>query len=143
MSTFSQKQETAVAYRWVILVFGILAYATTLFARQNYSGVQKFIAEDVHLDKGALGLLGSVFFYSYALFQMPWGIASDKWGSRIITALGILLTAGAIMGFATGRTMNELLFWRAVSGIAGAAAYVAMAGAFARWFTPRERGFSQ
>jgi len=48
-------------YRWVVLVFGILGYAATLFARQNYSGVQKFIAVDVHLDKGSLGLLGSVF----------------------------------------------------------------------------------
>ena len=59
------------AYRWVILAFGVLAYATSQFTRQNYTGVQKFIAADFHLDKGALGLLGSTFFYSYALFQMP------------------------------------------------------------------------
>ena len=34
------------------------------------------------LDRGTLGLMGSAFFYSYALFQMPWGIASDRFGSR-------------------------------------------------------------
>jgi sugar phosphate permease len=131
------------AYRWVVLVFGILAYASTLFARQNYSGVQKFIAADLHLDKASLGLLGSVFFYSYALFQMPWGVASDKWGSRGVASLGVMLVAATMVGFATSQSAAELLFWRAASGIAGAAVYVAMTGGVARWFPQHERGMSQ
>src|SRR5215467_14550690 len=80
-------------YRWVILAVGIIAYGTSQFSRQNYAGVQKFIAGDLHLDRGTLGLLGSAFFYAYALAQMPWGIASDRLGSRGIIGLGILLTA--------------------------------------------------
>ncbi|HEX3703531.1 MAG TPA: MFS transporter [Vicinamibacterales bacterium] len=135
--------EPASPYRWVILLFGILGYAATLFARQNYAGVQKFIAADIHLDKAAIGLLGSVFFYSYAVFQMPWGVASDKWGSRAITGIGVLLVAGTMVGFASGQSTGQLLFWRAASGIAGAAVYVAMTGGVARWFPPYERGLSQ
>jgi MFS family permease len=134
---------SAPAYRWVILVFGILAYAATLFARQNYSGIQKFIAADLHLDKGALGLLGSFFFYSYALFQMPWGVASDTWGSRAITSIGVLFVAATMVGFAISHSVGELLFWRAASGVAGAAVYVAMTGGVARWFPHRERAMSQ
>src|SRR5262245_26887252 len=130
-------------YRWVILLFGILAYASTLFARQNYAGVQKFIAADLHLDKGALGLLGSVFFYSYAFFQMPWGVASDRWGSRGITAIGVLFVAATMVGFATSQTTAQLLFWRGAAGIAGAAVYVAMTGGVARWFPKSESGMSQ
>ena len=121
-------------YRWVILGVGILGYASTLFARQNYSGVQKFIAADLHLDKTFLGLLGSVFFYSYAVFQMPWGVASDTWGSRSITGVGVVLVAATLVGFATSQSAAQLLFWRAASGIAGAAVYVAMTGGVARWF---------
>lgn len=133
----------ALPYRWVILGVGILGYAATLFARQNYSGVQKFIAADLHLDKAALGLLGSVFFYSYTFFQMPWGVASDKLGSRAVTGVGVLLVAATMVGFASGRTEAQLLFWRAASGIAGAAVYVAMTGGVARWFPQHERGLSQ
>lgn len=131
------------SYRWVILVVGILAYAASQFARQNYAGIQKFMAEDLRLDKTALGLLGSAFFYAYALFQMPWGLASDRFGCRWVTGLGILVTAAAMAGFATGRSLDELVVWRVVSGIGGAAVYVAMAGGIARWFPPAERGFSQ
>ena len=130
-------------YRWAILFFGILAYGTSQFARQNFVGIQKYIAADLNLDRGALGLLASVFFYSYALFQMPWGIAADKFGSRTIIGLGILLTAVTMVGFATGRTEGSLLFWRAAAGIAGAAVYVSLTGNIARWFPDKERGFSQ
>lgn len=131
------------AYRWVVLFFSILAYATSQFSRQNYSGVQKFIAQDLSLDKAALGLLGSLFFYAYALCQMPWGVAADRFGNRWITGLGILLTSAAMVGFATGGSEGELLAWRLAAGIAAAAVYVSVAGGLARWFAPHERGFSQ
>src|SRR5262249_8041650 len=100
----SAAERPASSYRWVVLAFGILAYGASLLARQNYAGIQKFIAADLHLDKAALGLLGSVFFYSYALFQMPWGIASDQWGSRGVTAIGVMLIAATMAGFAVSRS---------------------------------------
>lgn len=131
------------AYRWVILLFGILAYATSHFARQNYTGIQRFMQADFELDRGALGLLGAAFFYAYALCQMPWGIAADKLGSRLAATVGILLTAATMVGFASSQSEGALLFWRAAAGVAGAAAYVSVAGGVARWFPPSERGFSQ
>ena len=134
---------SGVSYRWVILIFGILAYSTSQFARQNYGGIQKFIAADFALDRAALGLLGSVFFYAYAVAQMPWGIASDRFGNRGVTSLGLFLIAATMVGFATSQSEGALLFWRGAAGIASAAVYVAMAGALARWFAPGERGFSQ
>jgi MFS family permease len=131
------------SYRWVILAAGILAYGTTQFSRQNFTGIQKFIAADLHMDKGAIGLLASVFFYTYALFQIPWGVASDKFGSRSIIGIGILLTAGTMIGFSTGRTEASLLFWRACAGVAAAAVYVPLTGGIARWFPEKERSLSQ
>src|SRR6266571_3108235 len=83
-------------YRWVILFFGILAYGTSQFARQNFNGIQPYIAADLKLDKGDIGRLASIFFWSYAIFQMPWGIASDKFGSRAVVGLGILLTSATM-----------------------------------------------
>jgi MFS family permease len=121
----------------------MLAYTTSYFARSNYTGIAKFVSADFGLDKGALGLLGSVFLYSYALAQLPWGVASDKWGSRRTVAVGVLLTGATLWGFAASSTFNQLLFWRTANGIAAASVYVVMAGALARWFSPKERGFCQ
>lgn len=136
-------RESASSYRWVILAIAVLAYATSQGARQNYTGIQKFIAGEFQLDKAELGVLGSMFFYAYALFQMPWGVAADKYGSRAVTTIGILLTAATMAGFATSGSKEALMFWRGASGVAGAAAWVSMAGGIARWFPGRERGMSQ
>ena len=130
-------------YRWVILFFGILAYGTSQFARQNFNGIQPYIAADLKLNKGDIGQLASIFFWSYAIFQMPWGIASDKFGSRAIVGLGILLTAATMVGFATGQSEGSLLFWRAAAGVVAAAVYVALTGSIARWFPGKDRSFSQ
>jgi sugar phosphate permease len=121
----------------------MLAYTTSYFARSNYTGIAKFVSADFGLDKGDIGLLGSVFLYSYALAQLPWGVASDKWGSRRAVGLGVLLTGATLWGFAASSTFNQLLFWRTANGIAAASVYVVMAGALARWFSPKERGFCQ
>src|SRR5215470_4019676 len=128
-------------YRWVILIVGMLAYTTSFFARTSYTGIAKFIAVDLHLDKSALGLMGSVFFYAYALSQLPWGAGSDRWGSRKAVTVGIFATALTLWGFSTSGSANALNFWRVLNGIAAAGVYVAMSGAISRWFTPKERAF--
>src|SRR5439155_4775210 len=99
-------------YRWVILIFGMLAYTTSFFARTNYTGIAKFVSADLGLDKTSLGVMGAVFFYAYAFGQMPWGVAADKWGGRKAVATGILLEAATLWGFSTSNTYTELKFWR-------------------------------
>src|SRR5215831_6725186 len=132
-----------VAYRWVILIFGMLAYTTSYFARTNYTGIAKYVSAELHLDKAALGLMGSVFLYAYALAQMPWGVGSDRWGSRRVMGVCIFVTAATLFGFATSVSYNQLLFWRSANGVAAAGVYVVMAGTLSRWFSSRELGFSQ
>ncbi len=121
----------------------MLAYTTSYFARTNYTGIAKFVSADLHLDKPALGLLGSVFLYAYAFAQVPWGVASDRFGSRRVVGACVFVTAFTLFGFATSGTFSQLLFWRTANGVAAAGVYVVMAGALARWFSPRERGLCQ
>src|SRR5262249_47099640 len=130
-------------YRWVILIFGILAYTTSYFARSNYTGIAKFVSADFNLDKAALGVLGASFLYAYALAQLPWGVASDRWGSRKAIGVGVFLTAVTLWGFAVSTSFNQLVVWRITNGIAAASVYVVMAGALARWFPAKERGLCQ
>src|SRR5207253_10515397 len=75
--------------------------------------------------------------------QLPWGVASDRWGSRRVVGVCIFLTAATLFGFATSSTFNQLLFWRVANGAAAAGVYVVMAGALSRWFSPKERGLCQ
>jgi len=121
----------------------MLAYMTSYFARSNTTGIAKLLSTDFNLDKAALGVLGASFLYAYALAQLPWGVASDRWGSRKAIGIGVFLTAVTLWGFASGTSFNQLVFWRIINGIAAASVYVVMAGALARWFPAKERGLCQ
>jgi MFS family permease len=121
----------------------MLAYTTSYFARTNYTGIAKYVSADFHLDKAAIGVMGSVFLYAYALSQLPWGLTSDRWGSRKAISVGVFATAVTLWGFAYSGSYEQLLFWRIANGVAAAAVYVGMAGALSRWFVPGERAFGQ
>jgi MFS family permease len=99
---------------------------------------------DVPLTKEELGRVMSAFFLSYALFQVPAGWASDRFGARkMLTAYLVvwsLLTGltGLVSSF-TGLVLVRLLF-----GAAQAGAYPTSGAVIRRWIplTSRARSSS-
>ncbi|MDX1411812.1 MAG: MFS transporter, partial [Nitrospirales bacterium] len=130
------------SYRWIILGCCVLAYASSYLVRWSYTGLAPYISEDLHLDKAALGLMGSVFFYPYALAQVPWGILTDRIGGRHIISWGVLLSAGGLALFATSQGLGTAILWRMLVGVVAASAFVPIASLLAQWFQPRERGLA-
>ena len=129
-------------YRWIILICGVLAYATSYLTRWSYTGLASFISHDLHLEKTDLGLLGSAFFYTYALAQVPWGKYADRKGGRVVISLGVLLTAGGLAGFTLAGTFGEAVAWRLLIGVLAATVFVPVAAMLGHWFPPEERGLA-
>jgi len=129
-------------YRWVVLGCCVLAYASSYLVRWSYTGLASFISEDLHLDKAALGLMGSAFFYPYALAQVPWGTLTDRMGGRHIISWGVLLSAGGLALFATSQGLGTAIVWRMVVGVVAASAFVPIASLLAQWFQTPERGLA-
>jgi sugar phosphate permease len=129
-------------YRWVILAVCMLAYGTSQLVRWNYASITTYLMDDLHIGMPQLGVLGSAFFYAYALAQVPWGAAADIWGTRRIIPLGIAVLALFLAGFAFTGTYVEALTWRTAMGVAAAAGYVPITSALSKWFSAKERGFA-
>ncbi|RAI37843.1 MFS transporter [Rhodoplanes roseus] len=138
MSFYKNKSN----YRWVILIACMLVYCTSQLVRWNYASITKYLMEDLNIGKPELGLLGSAFFYAYAIAQIPWGTAADVWGSRRVIPVGIGILALFLAGFAFSGTFTEALIWRAAMGVVAAAGYVPITSALAKWFSIKERGFA-
>ncbi len=134
------KIPSPVSYRWVIVACCVLAYAVSFMSRWSYTGLAPLIQDDLHLDKAALGVLGSAFFYPYALAQVPWGWLTDRFGGRYVIAGGVLLSALALLLFATATSLWEGVLWRMLLGVVAASAFVPIASLLAQWFVPKERG---
>jgi len=130
------------SYRWVILVCGVLAYATSYLARWSYTGLASFISEDLQLDKADLGIVGSAFFYAYAVAQVPWGKSADRWGGRTVISTGVLCSAVGLLGFTFVQSFGEAVGWRVVVGILSASVFVPVASLLSHWFASEDRGFA-
>ncbi|MCB1809326.1 MAG: MFS transporter, partial [Candidatus Competibacteraceae bacterium] len=91
-----------------------------------------------NLDAADLGLLTSVYFLAFALFQLPLGILLDRFGPRRVETTLLLVAASGALLFAYSETSGGLLLGRALIGMGVSACLMASFKTTASWF-PRAR----
>ncbi len=95
---------------------------------------------DLQLSKQQIGSVLGAFFFTYALFQVPAGWVSDRYGARRMMTGYILawsLLTG-LTGLMTG--VSGLLLARLGVGVAQAGAYPTSGAMIRRWIPPIQRG---
>lgn len=92
-----------------------------------------YIKEDLGLSQTQMSWFLSVFFWSYALSQVPAGWLADRFGARLMLSIYVVVWSlfVAQMGLVAGFSM--LLFARLMYGIAQAGAYPTAGGVISRW----------
>lgn len=125
----------AALFGMVFLPFALGHYLSTLMRTVNAILVPELVAE-LALTPGQLGLLSSVFFFAFALAQLPVGIALDRYGPRLVQLPMLILAACGAMAFAGGREFAQLLCARAVIGFGLGGCFMASVKALATWVAP-------
>lgn len=92
------------------------------------------LARDLNIDAGQLGLLGSTYFVTFALAQLPLGILLDRYGPRRTEALLLLFAALGTCIFAYSEAFGGALIGRALIGLGVSACLMASFKAFVQWF---------
>jgi len=133
-----EKLQKALRYRW--LIFWILAfgYIMVYFHRLCPAVVAEDMRRDLAAGGGLLGLLGSAYFYPYALMQLPAGLLSDSWGPRkTITLFFCVAFAGSvILGIAPN--VYVAIVGRSLVGLGVAMLFVSTLKVLAEWFRVKE-----
>jgi MFS transporter, ACS family, hexuronate transporter len=89
------------------------------------------------------GLLLSVFSIAYALSALFAGWFIDRVGLNRGTTVAVAVWAIASFGTGASHSVRQLLFWRAVLGVAEASAIAAVTKAVAMYLLPPERAVGQ
>ncbi|MBL9215616.1 MAG: MFS transporter [Opitutaceae bacterium] len=99
--------------RWRATLFLAAAAALNYADRAAMSTVLPALRTDLGLGDAALGMLGSVFLWSYALSSIAAGAIADRWSRRHIVALSLFLWSlvTVLTGLANGYPM---LLWMRV-----------------------------
>lgn len=98
-----------------------------------------YIKEDLGLSQTQMSWFLSLFFWSYALSQVPAGWLADRFGARLMLSIYVVAWSlfTAQMGLVAGFTM--LMFARLMCGITQAGAYPTAGGVISRWIPLRKR----
>jgi predicted MFS family arabinose efflux permease len=94
------------------------------------------LAAEFGLTAGGLGLLSSVYFLSFAVCQLPVGVAMDRFGPRRVNAALLLVAALGGTWFAHAESAAAAIAARAVIGVGVSACLMASLTAFVLWYPP-------
>jgi MFS family permease len=107
-------------------------------SRTMIATIGPLLALEFALSASQLGLLAAMFFASYAVAQLPVGLAIDLWGARRVqTVLGLVAAAGFLICAAADGPFL-LAFGRVVTGAGIAAGLIAMLKVNTQWY-PKDR----
>jgi sugar phosphate permease len=122
--------------RAVLRVFApfACAYFLSYFYRVANAVLSPDLVRDLRLDAGALGLLTSAYFLSFALLQLPVGLLLDRFGPRRVNASLLCVAAGGAALFAAGDGLPALVAGRALIGAGVSACLMSSIKAFTQWF---------
>jgi ACS family glucarate transporter-like MFS transporter len=124
-------------------VLAVFAFLMTLIAyldRVNLAVATPAIMRELHFTKVQIGMLQTVFFVCYALFQVPSGTIAEFFGHRKIVPLSLGLWSLFTCLTTLCRSFPAWVVVRALFGIGEAPVYPGLSAAFADWFPKRERG---
>ena len=96
------------------------------------------LAAELSLTASDLGLLTSVYFLAFAIFQLPLGVMLDRFGPRKVQSALILAAGVGALVFYFSQSIAGLTIGRALIGLGTSGALMAGFKAIATWF-PKEQ----
>jgi sugar phosphate permease len=121
----------------VLLPFSLGYYMSYLFRAVNAIISPRLVA-DIGLGAAELGLLTSVYFFVFAICQVPLGLMLDRYGPRRVQSVLLLFAALGAALFAVGDSFAALTVARGCIGLGVSTCLMACFKANVMWW-PRDR----
>ncbi len=116
------------------LVMGL--YFIGFFQRMAPAVMAEDLMRDFKLGGALLGNLSAMYFYSYALMQIPSGLLADRLGSRRLAGGACAVAACGIILFSVGTSIWFAYAGRLLIGASVAVAWVTCMKLAGHWFPP-------
>ncbi|MFP5390084.1 MAG: MFS transporter [Gammaproteobacteria bacterium] len=120
---------------YVFLPFAFGHYLSLLLRNVN-AVLAPSLVQSMSLSSADLGLLTSAFFLSYALVQLPVGIALDRYGPRKVQLVLMLVAAFGALMFSRGTTFAQLVVARALIGLGLGGCFMSAVKSISSWIAP-------
>ena len=121
---------------WIIFAATCSLFLLSQFYKTSIAVITPQLMADLALDTKGISLMSAIFFYTFALTQIPMGIYLDHIGPRItMTVLSLLAVAGVLI-FAGSNSLSVSVLGRALLGVGMACNLMGSFKLITLWFNP-------
>lgn len=124
-----------------LLIWGTIAVAflTGYFHRTVIGVVADSLMRDFAIERATdLGILASIYFWTYAALQIPAGIFADVFGPRRVISLALLISGLGALLFAMANSLSLLYAARFITTTGIGVIFVSLIKIQSNWFRARE-----
>jgi MFS family permease len=129
-------QKQALSWR-AIIVYGLaaafLCYEMALQVSPSVMTHQ--LMRDLSIDAAGLGIISGFYFYSYTLMQIPAGLLFDRYSTRWLTTISLLVCAAGATFFGMADSVVFASLGRFFMGLGSAFAFIGVLVVATRWFS--------
>jgi len=123
---------------WLVWGLGAFLFGYGFFQRVAPGVMVDTLMREFVVGGAVVGNLSAVYFYTYAVSQVPAGLVVDAYGTRRILVLSALLCAVGSLVFAEASGIVPAYVGRLLIGLGAGSTFVIALNLAAVWF-PRER----
>lgn len=127
--------------KWIMWSLLLPTYFISFFHRTALSPIGNIILNDLNIVENRatiLGILTSIYFFTYSIMQFPSGFLADTIGPKKIVGLGgILMGAGTLL-FAYTNSLYVLYVARFIIGFGASFNFLSLLRMQSNWFTEKE-----
>jgi sugar phosphate permease len=134
---------TPSSVRWQVFAFACGASFLLYLHRYSWNIVGPELQSDFGLTNTQAGFLFSLFYYTYALVQVPAGMLSDRIGPHAVVSVSIVAWSLAIAGIGWTSNLVLLAACRLLFGAAQAGCYPGLSRLSRLWFPVSRRTILQ
>ncbi len=122
---------------WIVCGLGGLFFGFGYFQRVAPSAMIPELMRDFGASAAALGNLAALYFYAYALLEVPGGVMLDRFGPRRCLAGAITVCALGTLLFSIAGGIAWAYAGRVLIGAGAGFAWIGAAKLASMWFPPR------
>jgi ACS family D-galactonate transporter-like MFS transporter len=140
MSKVLENRESTGWARWGVVGLLFVAVLINFVDRGNLSVAAVPLMKELELSPEAMGVLLSVFFWTYALLQVPAGYVVDRFGFKSVYAIAFVVWSLASAAIGVTSSFSQIIGLRLLLGAAESVAHPLSLTYIKKAFQESERG---
>ncbi len=128
-------------YAFFVWILAVFFFFYEYFIRIVPATISSNIINDMRISPSEFALLGSAYYITYSLMQIPVGILYDRYGVRLFLTLACAICTLGVFGFAVAENFLSAFISRLLIGFGSSFGFISLLILALNWFPQRYFAF--